>query len=107
MRYRNKKYLAWVAQNDHECVMCGEKGWGDNEIIAHHAISIPGLALGGMGTKASDTLAMPMHVTCHAEFHAHFHKYKEVQHIWLMRFHEKTLRLICEQTPNCFWIVDG
>jgi hypothetical protein len=107
MRYKNKKYLAWLAQNEHECVMCGHEGWDDNQIIPHHAISIPGLALGGTGMKASDTLAMPMHVKCHIEFHAEFHKHKEEQPIWLMKSQERILRLICNQTRTFSWTVNG
>jgi len=71
--------------------MCGEKGWDDNQIIAHHCISIRGLNLGGMGMKAPDTLAVPMHVICHTEFHNKFHLYKEDQPLWLMRYLERTL----------------
>ncbi|HAS36252.1 MAG TPA: hypothetical protein DCS15_07175 [Flavobacteriales bacterium] len=104
MRYRNKKYLNWISQNEHTCVICGEQGWDDNQIIAHHCISIPGLNLGGMGTKASDTFAIPMHVICHSDFHTHFDaQKKEEQPIWLMTFQEKVVRLICEQTPKNFW----
>ena len=91
-RYRNKKYLDWIRSDENVCQMCGQEGYESNQLVAHHAISIPGLRLGGTGTKASDTLAIPLHAICHADFHQHFYNYKEDQPIWLMRQLEKSLQ---------------
>lgn len=95
-RYQNKKYLEWVRTQD--CVMCGHEGWDGNQIIAHHAISIPGLQIGAVGSKASDALVMPMHVLCHRKFHDQFHEYKQDQPIWLMKFLQKSLTYLLTQT---------
>jgi 5-methylcytosine-specific restriction endonuclease McrA len=100
---KNKNYIKYLSNNDHQCVMCGATGWDDNQIIAHHAISIPGLQLGGMGTKASDTLAMPMHVICHHKFHTEFHHFKEEQPIWLIKWLEKMLRIALAQEGQKFF----
>ncbi len=88
-RYQNKKYLDWVRTQP--CVICGHEGHDGNQVIAHHAISIPGLQIGGVGTKAHDTLAMPMHVLCHRRFHDHFPDFKQDQPIWLMKFLQTAL----------------
>lgn len=58
--YRSKAYLAWVASLD--CCGCGMPA---NE--AHHIISA-GLG-GGMGTKPSDSLTMPVCRSCHDAIH--------------------------------------
>ena len=87
--YRSKKYLAWIRGEDNVCEMCGATGWEDNPLVAHHAISIPGLQLGMMGGKASDTFCLPLHALCHVEFHSHFDKYKWEQQIWLLRTLER------------------
>lgn len=95
-RYQNKKYLNWVRTQP--CVLCGHEGHDGNQVIAHHAISIPGLQIGGVGTKAHDTLAMPMHVLCHRRFHDHFHDFKQDQPIWLMKFLQIALTNLLTQT---------
>ncbi len=59
-RYRNKKYLEWVKEQD--CCECGGRG-GD----AHH---LKGLGyLSGAGLKAPDTYAMSLCRGCHTDFH--------------------------------------
>jgi len=82
-----KKFLQGL-----DCAMCGHAGWDDNQIVVHHAIAIPGLNLGKMGGKANDSFGIPLHVTCHNEFHAHFEKYKEEQPLWLMKTLEMAVR---------------
>ena len=95
-RYENKKYLEWVRTQP--CVICGHEAWDGNDMIAHHAISIAGLQIGGIGTKASDALSMPMHVLCHRKFHDQFHLHKEDQAIWLMKFLQTSLTHQLTQT---------
>ena len=65
--------------------MCGHKGWDDNQLIVHHAISVPGMNFGKMGGKASDSAGIPLHVLCHNDFHSAFPKHKEEQILWLTR----------------------
>ena len=88
--WRSKKYKRWVETQD--CMLCGHPGWDDNQIITHHAIGIPGLDLGKMGGKANDSFGIPLHVTCHRQFHDQFGKYKEDQIIWLIKTMEKAIR---------------
>jgi len=57
--FRSKKYLDWVKSLD--CCLCG---CPSDE--AHHAI---GVGESGMGTKACDSLTMPMCRGCHTRFH--------------------------------------
>jgi hypothetical protein len=57
---QNKNYLSWVSSL--QCCGCGAPA---DE--AHHLISA-GLG-GGMGTKASDLLTMPVCRRCHDELH--------------------------------------
>jgi len=88
--WKSKDYRAYLQNLD--CAMCGHEGWDSNQIIVHHAIAVPGLNLGKMGGKASDSYGIPLHVLCHNEFHAHFEKYKEEQPLWLMKTMEQSLR---------------
>ena len=53
--YRSKKYLLFVAS--HSCCMCGSR-YG---VVPHHS------ATGGMGTKCSDDLCVPLCFRCHEE----------------------------------------
>ena len=57
--FRSKKYLKNIKKQ--RCVMCFSPS--DDP---HHAI---GLGLGGMGTKAPDSSAMPMCRGCHTKIH--------------------------------------
>ena len=90
--YRSKKYLEWIRSEDNVCAMCDIGGYENNPLVAHHAISIPGLQLGMMGGKSSDTFCIPLHASCHVEFHLHFDKYKWEQPIWLMKTLERFAR---------------
>ena len=58
--YRNRNYLSWVASLP--CCGCGLPA---DE--AHHIIDV-GLG-GGMGTKASDPLSIPVCRSCHNMIH--------------------------------------
>ena len=60
-------YIKWIRTLD--CVICDQPGHDNNQIVPHHLIGIGGISM-GMGTKAGDEWAMPMHVTCHNYFHA-------------------------------------
>ena len=91
-RFKSRKYLEWIRSDENVCQMCGGSGYEVNPLVAHHAISVPGLQLGMMGGKASDTFAIPLHASCHVEFHLHFDKYKLDQPIWLMKTLEKFAR---------------
>lgn len=62
LAWRSKKYLAWI--DSLECIHCHGSG-GDH----HHLIGIGNM--GGMGTKAPDSMAMPMCRECHGMFHLH------------------------------------
>ena len=64
-RWENKKYIKWVCTQD--CVVCGEPGYSDNQIVPHHIKGIGHLSGGAL--KAGDNWAMPMHVKCHNYFH--------------------------------------
>lgn len=70
-RWENKDYRDWVCTQD--CVVCGEPGHSDNQIVPHHIKGIGHLS--GAGLKAGDNWAMPMHVKCHNWFHAVVLKY--------------------------------
>lgn len=58
--WRNKKHLSRVKQLP--CCMCGVEPAGD----AHH---VTGVGLGGMGTKPSDALTMPLCREHHTMIH--------------------------------------
>ena len=76
--------------------MCGHPGWDDNQLIAHHAI---GMGFGGTtGGKASDSLAMPMHVICHNRFHQMPHEFKEEQWRWLIKTLDQSIRIFVERS---------
>jgi len=93
--WRNKAYLRWITEEHQKCVICGHQGWDDNQLIAHHAI---GMGLGGMtGGKASDSLAMPMHVRCHNRFHQTPHEFKEEQWRWLITTLDQAIQWFAEQ----------
>lgn len=64
-RWRSEAYKKWVCTQD--CVVCGEPGYSDNQIVPHHTKGVA--ALSGGGLKAGDNWAMPMHVKCHNWFH--------------------------------------
>jgi len=59
-------YIDWIKTLP--CVICGEPGYGPHHIVPHHLIGIGGIAM-GMGTKAGDEWAMPMHKLCHRLWH--------------------------------------
>jgi len=59
-QFRSKKYLVWVKSLP--CSICGAPA--DD---AHHLIGVGNM--GGMGTKASDVLVMPLCRGCHTELH--------------------------------------
>lgn len=63
-RYRNKKYLEWVAEQD--CCECGGEGGGEGG-DAHHLKGIGHLS--GAGLKAPDSYAIPLCRPCHTDFH--------------------------------------
>ncbi len=67
IRWKSKKYLKWILTLP--CVDCKKEGWEDNQIVPHHIHGIGNLS--GIGQKAGDEWAMPMHVTCHTYFHQH------------------------------------
>lgn len=60
---RSKKYRDWVAEQP--CMLCQASPAGD----CHHGISL-GYGEGGIGTKACDTLSLPLCRPCHQEMHA-------------------------------------
>jgi hypothetical protein len=66
---RSKAYLDWVKTLS--CCGCGiepaSDGFSVNTMDAHHLIAA-GLG-GGMGTKASDLLTIPLCRKCHNELH--------------------------------------
>lgn len=60
--YRNAKYIKWIKTQS--CIHCTGDG-GD----PHHLIGVGNM--GGMGTTAPDSMAMPMCRECHGMFHLH------------------------------------
>ena len=56
----SKPHIAWVKRQD--CCHCHQRGPCD----PHH---LTGYGQGGTGTKAGDNFAVPLHRTCHREFH--------------------------------------
>lgn len=64
-RWTDPDYIKWVCTQD--CVICGEPGYSDNQIVPHHIKGIGHLS--GAGLKAGDNWAMPMHVFCHNHWH--------------------------------------
>ena len=64
-KWENEKYLKWVCTQ--LCVVCGGPGYEDNQIVPHHIKGIGHLS--GIGLKAGDHWAMPMHVLCHNDWH--------------------------------------
>ena len=73
--WRNKQYLAWV--HERPCCYCGHPGPSD----PHHVI---GLGFGGMGTKASDHLAVPLCREHHNQLHEGRIE-KDFQLAWLFK----------------------
>lgn len=73
--WRSPKYLAWVRSLP--CVMCGRPA--DD---AHHLVGIG--HFGGMGTKASDELTMPVCREHHDEIHRTSELWPE-QEQWVAR----------------------
>jgi len=61
-KYRNKKYLAWVATLP--CASCGIE---NDTIVPHHII---GVGQGCMGSKSSDLETAPLCHTCHHAVHS-------------------------------------
>ena len=80
MRVKDEKYLKWVREQP--CAHC--KAPGPNH--AHHLI---GYGMGGMGTKASDILAMSLCGECHDLVHRDYPEWREVQPLWLAKTLEK------------------
>jgi len=64
-RWTNEKYIKWLCQQN--CVICGEPGHDNNQIVPHHIKGIGHFS--GTALKAGDNWAMPMHVKCHDHFH--------------------------------------
>jgi len=94
-RWVSPAYLDWIRSAEQCCVLCGQGGWDGDPLVAHHAISV-GLG-GAMGSKADDSLAMPMHGKCHQEFHTHFPRFKEAQILWLIRTLNKSVQTFVER----------
>lgn len=65
------KYIKWIRTL--ECVVCGEPGHDNNQIVPHHIKGVGHLSGGGL--KAGDEWAMPMHKLCHDRFHIEALKY--------------------------------
>lgn len=61
MKIRSPKHLRYVASQD--CCVCG---WWDETVVPHHLLRAGGK---GMGTKACDSKAVPLHHDCHQELH--------------------------------------
>jgi len=68
-RFKSKAYTDWVCTLN--CVVCGGNGSPVNQIVPHHIKGVGGL--GGAGLKAPDNYTMPMHVTCHTNWHGDSH----------------------------------
>lgn len=80
--YRNKKYLKYVSSLD--CCMCGAPA---DE--AHHIIGLG--SFGGMGTKASDILTMPVCRGCHTKIHQN-PEYWQEQPMWILKTIDRAAR---------------
>lgn len=74
--FRSRKYLDWVKTLP--CRNCGAVF----EIDPHHLTSL-GL-MGGAGTKAPDTMVMPLCRTCHTDMHDKG-DYRQYQWEWIAR----------------------
>jgi len=83
-RWENKDYIKWVCTQD--CVVCGEPGYRNNQIVPHHIKGIGHLS--GAGLKAGDNWAMPMHKFCHDGWHGDCHINQDIlenQWEWVAR----------------------
>jgi len=89
-RFSSIKYLNWVKQQP--CVVCGDVGRSDDQIVPHHVKGIGNFS--GAGLKAGDHVAMPMHAICHAEWHTH--PDYMAQWAWLARTASRALVEIAE-----------
>ena len=80
-RYVNKKYLKYIESQpclvSHHC---------QGDVVAHHTKS------GGVGTKCSDHLTVPLCFTHHAHLHNGGHK--TFQQVHRLYFVEEELRLM-------------
>jgi len=92
LRWESKKYRDWICTLD--CVICGQPGWEDNQIVPHHIHGIGGFS--GMGAKAGDNLTMPMHVRCHNYWHSH--PDHEAQWAWLVKTQSQAILAIANGT---------
>jgi hypothetical protein len=64
-RLESKIYRDWVCTLD--CVICGAPGYAEDQIVAHHMKGVGYLS--GVSLRAGDEWSIPMHVTCHTEWH--------------------------------------
>jgi hypothetical protein len=78
--YRNRAYLDWVKTLD--CCNCGAPADDPHHII--------GQGEGGMGTKASDLLVMPLCRGCHTHIHS-CHELWEMQWKWVAKTLERAI----------------
>lgn len=60
-KVRSAKHKSYVASQP--CCVCG---WHDDTIVPHHLLRGGGK---GMGTKACDSMCVPLHDTCHRQLH--------------------------------------
>lgn len=86
--WRSKKYLTWLVKNL-PCCVCGARA--DH---AHHIIGVG--HYGGMGTKAPDSLAMPVCCRHHDEIHRDPNIWPD-QFQWVMETLQKALE---ERAPT-------
>jgi len=84
--WRSKEYLAWVREQP--CCVCGRPA--DD---AHHLIGVG--HMGGVGTKAPDSMAMPVCRAHHDEIHRDPNLWPD-QWEWVARTLAKALE---ENTP--------
>lgn len=80
--FRSRKYLDWVKQQP--CIICGAQA--DDP---HHLVGVGGM--GGMGTKAPDSMVLPVCRIHHGEIHADPLCWHE-QWQWIARTLDKALR---------------
>ena len=72
------------SHHEFPCIFCGS----DDETVVGHHIAVKGL--GGMGTKVSDALVIPVchdcHAACHAGHLSHDLQLKKLLEYWHERF---------------------